>query len=173
MTCRVAPPARESHSPVRSVRRSRELARWFANAECVLTEAAANYPSATAVRCWPHHFDIGFLVLLEAGRRPGNGGERGESACRRGDSSYPQPYFYVNPYPRPEDPPEAELAGGGHWHSEGFFGAVLLGEKVTEDDSAEAQGSRGKELHTIRPGRTHRHVSRVKGKEQGIYGELT
>lgn len=59
-----------------------------------------------------------------------------------GDSSYPQPYFYVNPYPRPEDPPEAELAGGGHWHSEVFFGAVLLGEKVTEDDSAEAQGSR-------------------------------
>ena len=31
-----------------------------------------------------------------------------------------------------------------HWHSEGFFGAVLLGEKVTEDDSAEAQGSRAR-----------------------------
>ncbi len=28
-----------------------ELGRWFANAECVLTEAAANHPSATAVRC--------------------------------------------------------------------------------------------------------------------------
>ena len=118
-----------------------ELARWFANAECVLTEAASNYPSATAVRCWPHHFDIGFLVLLEPDEDPETAGSVGVGMSP-GDSSYPQPYFYVNPYPRPEDPPEAELAGGGHWHSEGFFGAVLLGEKVTEDDSAEAQGSR-------------------------------
>ena len=120
-----------------------ELGRWFANAECVLTEAAANHPSATAVRCWPHHFDIGFLILLEPDKDPETARSVGVGLSP-GDSTYPQPYFYVNPYPRPEDPPAAELAGGGQWHSRGFFGAVLLGEKVAGDDTAEAQALRAR-----------------------------
>jgi hypothetical protein len=115
-----------------------ELGRWFANAELVLTEVAANQPFTTAVRCWPHHFDIGFLVLLEPEKDPETAKSVGVGMSP-GDATYPQPYFYVNPYPRPEDSAEVELAGGGHWHTEGFFGAILLGDKVTDDDTAEAQ----------------------------------
>lgn len=117
------------------------LARWFANAELVLTDVAANNAFTTAVRCWPHHFDIGFLVLLEPDKDPETAKSVGVGMSP-GDSTYPQPYFYVNPYPRPDVPPKADLAGGGYWHTDGFFGAILLGERVTEDGTPDAQALR-------------------------------
>ena len=47
-----------------------------------------------------------------------------------GDQYYAQPYAYVTPWPRfdgdklPDPPPP------GHWHTEGFFGAVLTGDDI-------------------------------------------
>ncbi len=143
MTCRVTPVGEGRAFSGDDRAAFAELGRWFANAELVLTEVAANQPFTTAVRCWPHHFDIGFLVLLEPEKDPETAKSIGVGMLP-GDATYPQPYFYVNPYPRPDDTPKFELAGGGHWHTEGFFGAILLGEKMTADGTAEAQKHRAR-----------------------------
>ncbi|MCB1055152.1 MAG: hypothetical protein KDD11_06520, partial [Acidobacteria bacterium] len=43
-----------------------------------------------------------------------------------GDADQPEPYFYVNAWPRPESPGRLpELPAGGRWVDEGWFGAVL------------------------------------------------
>jgi hypothetical protein len=96
-----------------------ELARWYATADATLRALARSSPGASAVRSWPHHFDIATLLpgpavdtTIGVGLSPGDG-------------SYAEPYFYVTPWPYPKDPAPPELPGGGHWHREGWFGAVL------------------------------------------------
>ena len=59
-----------------------------------------------------------------------------------GDSSYPEPYYYVNPYPSPEDPELPRLSGGGQWHTEGWFGATLTATKLIEGGPESEQGQR-------------------------------
>src|SRR5690606_3662792 len=46
-----------------------ELTRWFANGDRALRELAAADPRATPVRCWPHHFDIATLLVIERADR--------------------------------------------------------------------------------------------------------
>src|SRR6187397_782822 len=45
-----------------------ELARWYHDGDLLLRDIAAGQPSATAVRCWPHHFDIAAIVYLDRDR---------------------------------------------------------------------------------------------------------
>ena len=59
-----------------------------------------------------------------------------------GDTSYGQPYFYVNPWPRLDANDLPGLPGPGHWHSEGFVGAILTGTELSAaPDMAEAAES--------------------------------
>ena len=94
-----------------------ELAKWYGNAALGLTAFGS------PVRCWPHHFDIASLFV------------RGESSIgvgmSPGDGSYDQPYFYVSPWPYPEASQLPKLAVG-HWHTEGWVGAVLTAADVLE-----------------------------------------
>ena len=110
----------------------RALAAWFDFAHRVLTDfAAANdklRPGPSPVRCWPHHFDIATYVGLESGdfetaRGVGVG-------LAPGDESYEQPYFYINPWPHLSKDDLPQLPLPGHWHSEGFVGAIATGEEV-------------------------------------------
>jgi hypothetical protein len=80
------------------------------------------------VRCWPHHFDIATLIDVSRGAS-------GEArtigvGLSPGDASYPEPYFYVTPWPAPADPALMALPGGGAWHRAGWFGAVLTGSAI-------------------------------------------
>jgi len=98
------------------------LVRWFANAERAISGLIGVVEEAGPVRVWPHHFDIASLMSFSAGRSIGLG-------MSPGDASYPQPYFYCNPWPYPQQRTGLpELAGGGHWHTEGWFGTVLPAE---------------------------------------------
>ncbi len=108
------------------------LGAWYGLAESILAKFAADQtdiqPGASAVRCWPHHFDIATYVSLEAGDfETARGVGVGMSP---GDDSYPQPYFYVNPWPHPavDDLPEPPVPG--HWHTQGFVGAIATGDRV-------------------------------------------
>jgi len=102
------------------------IALWFAAAAEVLEELRKKYarfkPGPSPVRCWPHHFDIAILVVLEEGRA--------ESArsigigVSPGDNYYAQPYLYVSPYPNPDVADLPPLPPGARWHSKDFFGAV-------------------------------------------------
>ncbi|HEY6324825.1 MAG TPA: DUF5996 family protein [Thermoanaerobaculia bacterium] len=118
-----------------------ELARLFGNADRVLEAWASTWPGASAVRCWPHHFDVATLASLtpaismdpmistmeadepmpvapEAGRTIGLG-------MVPGDEERPEPYFYVTPWPCPEGRELPPLPGGATWNTGTWVGAVL------------------------------------------------
>ena len=107
-----------------------ELARWFGGAAEALEEFKARLQGlrSSPVVCWPHHFDIATLVSLEEGT-PANARSIGVGASP-GDEYYNQPYFYVSPYPRFDGEKLPDPPSPGHWHTEGFFGAVLTGDDV-------------------------------------------
>ncbi len=115
------------------------LGHWFAFADGLLStfanaNAALN-PGPSPVRCWPHHFDIATYVSLEEGDfETAKGIGVGLSP---GDGSYAQPYFYVTPFPAPDLAALPPAPAPGHWHSEGFVGAIATGEELlTLDDIA-------------------------------------
>ena len=102
-----------------------ELGRWYANAWRLLAGHASELPDAPPVRIWPHHFDAAYLVALSV---PAGASEDSRSigvGMSPGDASYPEPYWYVTPWPYPKDARPPPLEGGGFWHEEGWFGAVL------------------------------------------------
>jgi hypothetical protein len=115
-----------------------ELASWYDNAHAALSEYAEKL-SASSVRCWPHHFDIATLLVVE----PNLDSEQAKSigvGMTPGDSSYQEPYFYVTPWPYPNDATALpELPEGGVWHTTGWVGAVLTGTALTSARDADAQ----------------------------------
>jgi hypothetical protein len=109
-----------------------ELSAWFGLASRSLERIRAKH-AGSEVRCWPHHFDIATLIDVAPGKTNGAGMEPG-------DESYEEPYFYVNAYPRPSaDSPLPPLAGGGSWHTRGWFGAVLPSSRIGSAGDAETQ----------------------------------
>jgi hypothetical protein len=108
-----------------------ELSRWFAGPAEALEGFMAKFthlrPGPGPLLCWPHHFDIATLVRFDAG-----GGESARAVgvgASPGDEFYAQPYVYVSPWPRFEGS-LPDLPPPGHWHTEGFFGAVATGEEI-------------------------------------------
>ena len=106
-----------------------ELERWFDNAASVLERVRAEHGSS-AVRCWPHHFDIATLISLEGERSIGVG-------MSPGDGSYPEPYWYVGPWPHPKPETWPELPAG-RWHTDGFVAAVLTGSELVKQAGQQA-----------------------------------
>lgn len=108
------------------------LSDWFDTAHSLLSEfAAANVeidPGPSPVRCWPHHFDIATYVSLEHGDfETAKGIGVGLSP---GDESYDQPYFYINPFPHLDACQLPGLPAPGHWHKEGFVGAIATADEI-------------------------------------------
>ncbi|MGH6968828.1 MAG: hypothetical protein ACREEN_06975, partial [Stellaceae bacterium] len=115
-----------------------ELAAWFANADRTLdgvrTAMAERQFAASAVRCWPHHFDIATLATL------GGAAARSVSAgLSPGDAWYDEPYYYVSPYPYPDAARLPPMPPLGHWHTRGFTAAVVPASRIlaTRDRQAE------------------------------------
>jgi len=106
-----------------------ELGAWFANAFRLIGDAVIDEASASAVRCWPHHFDVASLITLEASAAAEEARSIGVGFSP-GDGSYDQPYFYVTPWPYPEIANLPPLAEGAEWHRSGWTGAVLSAERL-------------------------------------------
>lgn len=109
-----------------------ELSRWFAGPAETLQDFSAKLAGLRPgpVLCWPHHFDIATLVPLDSG-----GGESVRSigvGFSPGDGFYAQPYVYINPSPRFDGGKLPDLPAPGHWHTEGFFGAVATGDELLQ-----------------------------------------
>jgi hypothetical protein len=116
-----------------------EVGRWFANADALLRETAGAWPGAAPVRVWPHHFDIGSVLPLTAGR-----GEHEPSlgiGLSPGDVGVAEPYLYVAPWPPPPGP-LPDLPSGGRWNREGWTGALLTGSEIVSAGGGEAQAAR-------------------------------
>ncbi len=80
------------------------------------------------VRCWPHHFDIARLHVLDLGADPEEARSVGYGMTP-GDEQYPDPYWYVTPWPYP-DPAALDDLPAGRWHTDGWVGAVLPAAEV-------------------------------------------
>ncbi len=113
-----------------------EHAKYFSNADLILKEVLKEVAGASEVRCWPHHFDIASLITVD--KRLGKSIGVGLSP---GDDSYNEPYFYVTPWPYPDEKlvGSHDLSGGGFWHTKGWIGAVLQGSEIIKETSREAQ----------------------------------
>ena len=110
------------------------LDRHFASAAAVLESILTREPQASPVRCWPHHFDIATLITLEGSGEDARTVGVGFSP---GDDNYPQPYFYVSPWPYPAADRLPTLAAG-KWHTEGFTAAILAPDESIEESLAAA-----------------------------------
>jgi hypothetical protein len=102
-----------------------ELDRWFANGHDALTALVARMSGASDVRCWPHHFDLGSLAVVDTNPDGSLGSSIG-LGLSPGDESYAEPYWYISPWPYPDAATLPALGSGGHWHGEGFTSAILL-----------------------------------------------
>jgi hypothetical protein len=122
-----------------------ELARWYGDADLVLQEFRSRTAGASPVRCWPHHFDIATLITVEAGAEVESSRTVGVGLSP-GDSSYAEPYWYVTPWPYPKDPSLHSLPAEGHWHTQGWLGAVLTGSRNVAAGDATEQARRAGEF---------------------------
>lgn len=114
-----------------------ELGRWFWVADHVLRDVQRVDQNASPVRCWPHHFDIATLITIEASDDPEQMKSVG-AGMTPGDGSIAEPYFYVTPWPYPEQPELAKLPSG-YWNTEGWLGAVLAGSELVSSGDARLQ----------------------------------
>jgi len=117
-----------------------ELARYFANADRLFRSLQDRNPGASAVRCWPHHFDIATLIALDpAGGDPETARSIGVGLSP-GDGGRPEPYLYVLPWPKPDG--ELPALDGGAWNTDGWTGAVMEAADFTGAGSNGAQRAR-------------------------------
>ncbi|MCG8454868.1 MAG: hypothetical protein MI919_01205 [Holophagales bacterium] len=125
-----------------------ELSCWFGLASALLLEASRD-ADASPIRTWPHHFDI--ATLLKHGKGDSHTVGVGLAA---GDDAYAEPYFYVSPYPPPRGSDLPELPSG-HWHTDGFFSAVLTGSELL-DPGAASPDERARAFLTTAIAESHR-----------------
>lgn len=120
-----------------SVEALHALAGWFSLASRTLDGVVKGQEGSTPVRCWPHHFDIATLIVLEG---EGQDMKSVGVGLSPGDGGVNEPYWYVNAWPAPSDPTNLpELPAGGRWNREGWFGAVLEGSSlIDQGDPAES-----------------------------------
>ncbi|MEM7158890.1 MAG: hypothetical protein AAF799_38995 [Myxococcota bacterium] len=119
-----------------AVAHGKELAAWLELADATLQWFRGTHPEAGAILLWPHHFDMASLHVLEG---EGESMRSVGAGVSLGDGSYAQPYVYVNPWPAPQGAELPELPAGGQWHTEGWTGAVLRGDRLLEIDGGEAR----------------------------------
>ena len=113
-----------------------ELKRYFENFDALLGEKLADEPGASAVRTWPHHFDLAVLISIDQ-----TGSENDRSigvGFSPGDGSYAEPYLYITPWPYPDSSKLPDAPHGLAWHTQGF--TALIG---TASDAFIGDTSRG------------------------------
>jgi len=116
-----------------------ELGEWFDIVQTGLATLVNQQDVAVnnaTVRCWPHHFDLGALLMLESGDP-----ESARSISlgfSPGDNNYEEPYFYFSPWPAPVAAnlplPEVPLT----WHTDGFVSLVVRVSELAEAGSTDS-----------------------------------
>jgi hypothetical protein len=108
------------------------LGAWFGYGQQgmahLIKEFGGRCVESPTIRCWPHHFDIGSLFVLETGD-PETARSIGVGLAP-GDTSFDEPYFYCSPYPAPNTdglPPPAEPL---FWNTAGFVSVILRSSKI-------------------------------------------
>lgn len=83
------------------------------------------------VQLWPHNFDLAFEwfgTLMVKRNEPDGTGELPAQinfGFAPGDSTYPDPYFYSNPWPFAQELVDHELPSAGRWFTKSWNGSLL------------------------------------------------
>ena len=94
------------------------------------------------VQLWPHHFDLAFEWFGSKTVKVEKEGQESELSAQLnfgfapGDSSFPDPYFYSNPWPFDEELTTQSLPHGARWFRDGFEGTLLPYSDLVGDDQA-------------------------------------
>lgn len=115
----------------------RKLADYYITTERLLQTIVTTNGNASAIHIWPHHFDIAMLITLP-GTKNGHPLTVG-IGLSPGDTTYPEPYWYVSPYPYPDIANLPILDGQAFWHTQHWVGAVLRSSQLTENASTETR----------------------------------
>ena len=107
-----------------------ELQNYYSNAAFILENISNKEKDISKIRCWPHHFDIATLITIENNSDPEKTKTIGVGLSP-GDESYNEPYFYISPWPYPENKNDLPKLDYGHWHKQGWFGGVLTASEIT------------------------------------------
>lgn len=107
-----------------------DVAYYYALTQPILDRVTATYPEASPIRIWPHHFDMATL-LTYAGVTEAETKYLGVGLSP-GDGSYAEPYWYISPYPAPDQAVLPELPIPGVWHTDHWVGAVLTASRLTD-----------------------------------------
>jgi hypothetical protein len=118
----------DEEGALRHVEGLMEIAAWFDFASVAIGRVAEREPHAGEVRCWPHHFDLATLVRVAEEQTVGVG-------LSQGDEGIAEPYYYVTPDPRPAAGEGPGKLPAGRWNERGWFGAVLRGSEIPQDDA--------------------------------------
>jgi hypothetical protein len=102
----------------------------YANADLLLQEVKRAKPAFSAIRVWPHHFDI---VSLCAWNQEQDESKTIGIGLSPGTASYNEPYWYVTPWPYQDPLALAPVDGAGSWHTDGWIGAVLPTSRLVRD----------------------------------------
>jgi len=113
-----------------------ELASWYTDAAMAISEVGATAEEATELRVWPHHFDLGLLVVLESDAQ-GSATKTIGVGLSPGDESHAQPYLYVSPWPYPSPERLPGLPPPVQWHTDGHTSAILRGSDLAALDPAQ------------------------------------
>ena len=100
------------------------LSSLFSFTSSVLQNIFAPVEEASAVTCWPHHYDLATLLTLV----PDEDFEKTKSigfGFSPGDGNYDEPYFYLTPWPYPATHQLYTLKPPAFWNTEGWVGGVL------------------------------------------------
>jgi len=120
--------------PISSESEREELKWYFENFDALLQDKLADEPGASAVRTWPHHFDLAVLISID---RSGSENDRSIGVgFSPGDGSYAEPYLYITswPYPDPSNLPDAP--DGLVWHTQGFTALIGTASDVFIGDTS-------------------------------------
>jgi hypothetical protein len=117
-----------------------QIADWFANANISIAKIReailARGLTASAPRCWPHHFDLATSTSF-----PIPGGDKTAyigAGLSPGDHFYNEPYFYVSIYPAPAAHSLPKLPALGHWHDLEFFAAIATASRIATSPQPQA-----------------------------------
>ncbi len=112
------------------------LTNYYANTHQLLLKSTAQFPGASAIRIWPHHFDIATLIDLPNTQ---NGEPVVGIGMSPGDTNYSDPYWYLYTYPALEPDNLSDLDGSGFWHTENWIGAVLRASQLSGEAAKQWQ----------------------------------
>jgi hypothetical protein len=114
------------------------LQKYFFNAAFLLENTRKKEKDISPVLCWPHHFDTAALITIERNSNPEKSKTIGVGLSP-GDGSYNEPYFYISPWPYPDDKEKLPNLNHGHWHNQGWFGGVLTASDIIKKKNKHEQ----------------------------------